>query len=166
MDTSSSTPSPCLAPVAEGRWDLTFVAPSWSTPVLSLSSSPFIKTEFFGNSLVVQWLGLCTLTAKGPGSILGRGTKIPQATWQKKKTTKPEFFCALVPWRLTLQSDRRQIWSKYYWTWLCLRIIWGNHWEIQILRSPLHPLKENLRLHQEIRFTTLSRRLWCNCFLE
>ena len=33
----------------------------------------------FGNSLVVQWLGLCTLTAKSPGSIPGWGTKIPQA---------------------------------------------------------------------------------------
>ena len=32
-----------------------------------------------GNSLAVQWLGLGTLTAEGPGSIPGRGTKIPQA---------------------------------------------------------------------------------------
>ena len=31
-----------------------------------------------GNSLVVQWLGLCTFTAKGLGSIPGWGTKIPQ----------------------------------------------------------------------------------------
>ena len=28
----------------------------------------------------VQWLGLCALTAKDMGSILGQGTKIPQAT--------------------------------------------------------------------------------------
>ena len=41
----------------------------------------------FGNSLVVQWLGLCAFTAKGLGSIPGRGTKIPKATRcsQKKK---------------------------------------------------------------------------------
>ena len=32
-----------------------------------------------GNSLAVQWLGLRTLTAEGPGLIAGRGTKIPQA---------------------------------------------------------------------------------------
>ena len=38
-----------------------------------------------GNSLVVQWLGLHTFPAKGPGSILGRGTKIPQATQRGKK---------------------------------------------------------------------------------
>ena len=36
---------------------------------------------------MVQWLGL---TAMGPGSIPGWGTKIPQAAWhdQKKKITK------------------------------------------------------------------------------
>ena len=43
-----------------------------------------------GNSLAVQWLGRCTFTAEGPGSIPGRGTKIPQALWrgQKKKDKK------------------------------------------------------------------------------
>ena len=34
---------------------------------------------------MVQWLGLCTLTAEGPGSIPGLGTKIPQAKTQPKK---------------------------------------------------------------------------------
>ena len=29
-----------------------------------------------GNSLAVQWLGLCASTAGGTGSIPGRGTKI------------------------------------------------------------------------------------------
>ena len=46
-----------------------------------------------GTSLTVQWLGLLTFTAEGPGSIPGRGTKIPQATWcasppPKKKIKK------------------------------------------------------------------------------
>ena len=31
-----------------------------------------------GDILVVQWLELCIFTAKGPGSIPGWGTKIPQ----------------------------------------------------------------------------------------
>ena len=35
--------------------------------------------------LMVQWLGLCTFTAKGVGSIAGRGTKIPQATKKQRK---------------------------------------------------------------------------------
>ena len=36
---------------------------------------------------MVQWLGLHGLTAKGAGSIPGRGTKVPQATQcdQKKR---------------------------------------------------------------------------------
>ena len=33
------------------------------------------------NKGAVQWLGLGALTAGAPGSILGQGTKIPQATW-------------------------------------------------------------------------------------
>ena len=41
-----------------------------------------------GTSLEVQWLGLGALTAEGPGSIPGRGTKIlhaPQCGQKKKK---------------------------------------------------------------------------------
>ena len=40
-----------------------------------------IKNLTVGNFLVVQWLGLCSFIAKGPGW----GTKIPQAAWPKKK---------------------------------------------------------------------------------
>ena len=40
------------------------------------------------NSLAVQWLGLRDFTAKGPGSIPGRGTKIPQAAWCGPKLKK------------------------------------------------------------------------------
>ena len=35
-----------------------------------------------GNSLAVQWLGICAFTAESPSSIPGWGTKIPQAMWQ------------------------------------------------------------------------------------
>ena len=36
---------------------------------------------------MVQWLGLHAVTTKGPGSIPGWGTKIPQASqWGKKET--------------------------------------------------------------------------------
>ena len=37
------------------------------------------KKDEPGNSLVVQWLGLCSLTVEAPGSVAGWGTKIPQA---------------------------------------------------------------------------------------
>ena len=45
------------------------------------------KECILGNSLVVQWLGLCAFTAEGQGSTSGRGIKILQALWwsQKKK---------------------------------------------------------------------------------
>ena len=38
-----------------------------------------------GNSLAVQWLELCTFTAKGLSSIPGQGTKILQAMWYSFK---------------------------------------------------------------------------------
>ena len=48
-------------------------------------SKTFPKSVYFksekGIPLVVQWLRLGTFTTMGPGSIPGRGTKIPQAMW-------------------------------------------------------------------------------------
>ena len=41
-----------------------------------------------GNCLGVRWLGLCTFTAKGLGSIPGQGTKILQdarCRWGEKE---------------------------------------------------------------------------------
>ena len=37
-----------------------------------------LQSQHYGNSLMVQWLGLCAFTAQGPGSVSGRGTKILQ----------------------------------------------------------------------------------------
>ena len=48
---------------------------------------------------MVQSLGLCALTAEGPGSIPGRGTKIPQARQhspKKKKVNIKSFVRAFV----------------------------------------------------------------------
>ena len=44
-----------------------------------------------GNSLPVQWLGLCTFTAKGTGPIPGWGTKSPQAARYGQKNFKIEY---------------------------------------------------------------------------
>ena len=46
---------------------------------------PDIKTISLGNSLAIQWLGLCDFIAKDPSLIPDWGTKIPQA---KKKPTE------------------------------------------------------------------------------
>ena len=48
----------------------------------------FYTIKWWENSLMVQWLGLLTLTAPGLGSILGWGTKIPQAPPMAKKLKK------------------------------------------------------------------------------
>ena len=37
------------------------------------------KSQVRGIPGSVQWLGLCALTAEGPGSMPGQGTNIPQA---------------------------------------------------------------------------------------
>ena len=55
------------------------------TNVKLLHSSKILLS---GTSLAVQWLGLCALTAEGPGSIPGQGTKIPQASRCSKKKKK------------------------------------------------------------------------------
>ena len=44
-----------------------------------------------GNSLAVQWLGLCVFTAKGTGSIPGGVIKIPQAAQCGQKLKKKNF---------------------------------------------------------------------------
>ena len=46
------------------------------------------KNIHLGNSLAVQWLGLCTFTAEGLGSIPGPGTRILQAVQHGTKKKK------------------------------------------------------------------------------
>ena len=52
-----------------------------------------LKKNVRENSLAVQWLRLFAFTAEHPGSIPGRGTKIPHATQhsQKKKEREREY---------------------------------------------------------------------------
>lgn len=48
----------------------------------------FEKLHYLRNaesSWIVQWLGLCTFTARGPKSVPGWGTEIPQAALHGKK---------------------------------------------------------------------------------
>ena len=50
-----------------------------------------VRNQISGNSLVVQWLGLCAFPAEGSGSIPGQGTKIPQvAQCSQKRKKSPE----------------------------------------------------------------------------
>ena len=65
-----------------------------TAPGLGLGKLCVSKMQCWGASLAVQWLGLGSLTAEGAGSIPGRGTKIPQATWSgQKKQHKNKMQC-------------------------------------------------------------------------
>ena len=72
-----------------------------------------------GNSLVVQWLGLCALTAEGLGSIPGRETKIPQAMRRGQKQNKTKQSAHLqqetAPSSVFLPKGRQYItWQKVF----------------------------------------------------
>ena len=54
------------------------------------SANICLMKEWMGNSLAVQWLGLCASTEGGTGSIPGWGTKIPHAAWRSQKKKKKE----------------------------------------------------------------------------
>ena len=63
--------------------------PSFNSFTSNMASRHF-RIPSHGSCLVVQWLGLHTSTARDTGSISGQGTKIAQATWQKKKKKKSQ----------------------------------------------------------------------------
>ena len=48
-------------------------------PLCSVHLTGEFQKEAIRNSRAVQWLGLCAFIAKDLGSVLGWGTKIPQA---------------------------------------------------------------------------------------
>lgn len=70
-------------------------------------------TVSHGNSLIVHCLGLQASTAGSVGSISGRGTKIPQATWsspkqkqtQKTKTKQTNRKQCPILWHRVLSKD-------------------------------------------------------------
>lgn len=47
-----------------------------------------IKIIHIGNSLAIQWLQLCPLTAEGLSSVPDQDTKIPRAGWHSQKKKK------------------------------------------------------------------------------
>ena len=73
----------------------------WSCehPSTTLLCCPFllihhVRKISLGNSPAVQWLRLCTFTAKGKSSIPGQGNKTLQAAWcgQKQNKTKQKHY--------------------------------------------------------------------------
>ena len=48
----------------------------------------YINNTHLGNYLVIQWLGLQSLTAKDRGVIPAQGINIPEAMWYGQKQNK------------------------------------------------------------------------------
>ena len=57
-----------------------------------LSMTTMKTKRYFGNSLVIQWLGFHASIAEGTGSIPGQGTKSPQATWHGQNKNQKIFY--------------------------------------------------------------------------
>ena len=68
-----------------------------------------------GNSLAVQWLGFCTFTAEGVGSIPGQGIKIPQ--WQGQKYDLNGKY-------ISMGLPRQEYWLK----WVAISFSGGSSW--------------------------------------
>ena len=68
-----------------------------------------MKDDTFGNSLAVQWLGLSTLTAEGPGSIPGGGTKIPQVLWRDQKKKKKKKMMPFITFSFCYKSNHPKL---------------------------------------------------------
>ena len=62
-----------------------------------------------GNSLVVQWLGLCTSIAGGTGLIPGQGIKISQATRHSQKKKKQNKRERDNDWEFSGSNERHKI---------------------------------------------------------
>ena len=71
-------------PWFNGRWQWSRLKDVYHPP-LQLRQKKSLKSR---NSLAVRWLGLWAFTAKDASSILGPGTKIPQALWCSKTNKK------------------------------------------------------------------------------
>ena len=67
----------------------------WST------HSSCIKNMCWGNTLVIQWLGLGAFTAEGPDSIPGLGTKVSQDAKQQQQQN-------------VLNNETNRIYSSHY----------------------------------------------------
>ena len=58
---------------------------TWVEWLMLLKIILLFENKNIQDSLAVQWLGLCVLTAKGLGSVPGQGIKIPQALWHRQR---------------------------------------------------------------------------------
>ena len=94
-----------------------------------LQNVKVILSEHF---LAGQWLELRSLTAKGPGSIPGRETKIPQAmqcgatttTTTTTITTNYYFICFLLD--MPVENFKLYIWLAIYVQYISIGQCWSS----------------------------------------
>ena len=106
-----------------------------------------IWSIFLRNSLMVQWLGLHALTAKGTGSIPGQGPKIPQAMRSNQKVV----FFYFVP---CLNFTR----NGFY--WLCFSV-YGPYFLVHV---SIFCWKMNILIHvinSVLNFRIIEYVLFC-----
>ena len=94
---------------------------------------PLLKKKV-RNSLAVQWLGLCALTAKGPGLVPGWGTRIPRAAQCGQKKNKKSSCIAMlrtIPDSSSIFSPQRT--KSVFWLLLFFLNIYLFIWLHQVL---------------------------------
>ena len=109
-----------LVAIARDKMGRKFTSAPRQIEVRKLSHPKFILRLLykFINFINFQWLGLCTFTAEGAGSIPGPGTKIPQAVRhvQKKKKVEKKGNC-----KHNLNDH------FYYSEWICNNLFKHSH---------------------------------------
>ena len=81
-----------------------------------------------GKSLVIQWLGPCTFTTSGQGSIPVQGIKIPQALWHGEKRE-----------RENKRETSEELKMFFVWVW--------------VMTTHVYPCA---KIHQAVKMYTLS----------
>ena len=75
-------------PVGDNFYEFLVLRNIDPAPFLDSTQDFYLNCSGSGNSLAIQWLALRAFTARGPGSVSGWGTKIPQAIWCGQKEKK------------------------------------------------------------------------------
>ena len=105
---------------------------------ITLSEKGQSKRLHTGNSLAVQWLGLRTFIAKGPGSIPGQGTRIPQDAWHSQKKKNCHYPVIKSLWGASLVAQ---------WLRICLPMqgtrVRALVWEDPTCRGATKPVSHN-----------------------
>ena len=148
-----------------------------------------LKQHVLGNSLAVQWLGLCASKAGGLGLSPHWGTKIPASGTAKKKKTKrvyywkkiilaaiiyhlyhhcPKYFTEIKPFNFHVRTKNSQ--QLHYTDWrrqwqpTPVLLPWKSHGQRSLVQATVHGVaKSRARLSD---FTSLHLHRWVSRHME